>query len=179
MTQPTLVPDAAADPQAYLRTLLDLLGDRDPLAVMEELPGWVEERVRGLDDATLRRSEAPGKWSVLHVVQHLADVEVIYRYRTGVVLERDGAPIVGYDQDDWAREFHYESVRLETALAQLRAVRAANLALWRSLTPAQLARAGMHSERGRETLPQMLRLLGGHDLVHRRQIDRILAAVRR
>ena len=178
MTQPTTIPDAAAAPQEYIRSLLDLLGERDPLTVMEELPGWVESRVRGVDDATLRRPEAPGKWSAIEVVQHLADVEVIYRYRTGVILERDGAPIVGYDQDIWAREGHYRDVRLETALAQLRVMRAANLALWRSLTPAQLARAGMHSERGRESLPQTLRLLGGHDLVHRRQLDRILAAVR-
>jgi hypothetical protein len=35
---------------------------------------------------------------------------------------------------------------------------------------------GLHSERGPESLDLLLRLMGGHDLVHRRQIDRVLTA---
>ena len=62
------------------------------------------------------------------------------------------------------------------ALGQLRGVRTANLRLWRSLTPAQLERVGLHSERGPESVDLVLRMMGGHDLVHRRQIDRVLAA---
>jgi hypothetical protein len=42
------------------------------------------------------------------------------------------------------------------------------------LTPAQLAREGLHSERGAESAGFLLRLMAAHDLVHRRQIDRIL-----
>jgi hypothetical protein len=55
-------------------------------------------------------------------------------------------------------------------------VRTANLRLWRSLTPAQLARVGLHSERGPESMDLVIRIMGAHDLVHRRQIDRVLAA---
>jgi hypothetical protein len=65
---------------------------------------------------------------------------------------------------------------LDVALGQLRGVRAANLRLWRSLTPAELARVGVHSERGPESLDLLIRMMGAHDLVHRRQIDRVLAA---
>jgi len=47
----------------------------------------------------------------------------------------------------------------------------------RRLTPPQLDRVGLHSERGPESAGFLLRLMGAHDLVHRRQIDRILATV--
>jgi hypothetical protein len=68
----------------------------------------------------------------------------------------------------------YTEVPVDLALGQLRGLRNANLRLWRTLTPEQRERAGLHSERGLESVDLMLRMTAGHDLVHRRQIDRIL-----
>jgi hypothetical protein len=56
-------------------------------------------------------------------------------------------------------------------------MRAANLALLGSLTDEEWERAGMHSERGPESVRQMSRLIGGHDFVHRNQIARIKLAI--
>ena len=167
---------AAAAAAGYTRAILEVLGDRDPLAVAAELLTWLERRTAGLDDAMLRRPEAPGKWSVLEVIQHLADTEVVYAWRTRQILTQDRPPIQAYDQDAWARVLQYGRADLAVALGQLRGVRTANLRLWRSLTPAQLERVGLHSERGPESLDLVIRMMGGHDLVHRRQIDRVLAA---
>ena len=167
---------AAAAAAGYTRAILEVLGDRDPLAVAAELLTWLERRTAGLDDAMLRRPEAPGKWSVLEVIQHLADTEVVYAWRTRQILTQDRPPIQGYDQDAWAKVLQYGDADLSVALGQLRGVRTANLRLWRSLTPAQLERVGLHSERGPESLDLVIRMMGGHDLVHRRQIDRVLAA---
>jgi hypothetical protein len=55
-------------------------------------------------------------------------------------------------------------------------LRMANLHLWKQLTPTQLERVGLHSERGPESAGHIIRLMAAHDLVHRRQIDRIFAA---
>jgi hypothetical protein len=167
---------AAAAAAAYVRALLDLLGDRDPLAVAAELVPWIERRIAGVDDATLRRPEAPGKWSAMQVIQHLADSDLVVGVRTRMILTEDHPPLLGYDQDAWATTLGYAEMPLETTLAQLRGVRGANLRLWRSVTPAQRARVGIHSERGPESLDLVLRMMGGHDLVHRRQLDRVLAA---
>ena len=168
---------AAATASAYTRALLDLLGDRDPLEVLAELLPWLAERTRGLSDQTLQRAEAPGKWSVIQVVQHLADSDLVFGYRLRMILTEDKPALQGYDQDAWARTFHYGDLKLDTALDQLRGLRAANFHVLRGLSPAQLARVGLHSERGPESAGFLLRLMGGHDLVHRRQIDRILSTV--
>jgi len=167
---------AAAAAPGYVRALLDLLGDRDPLDVLAEQLIWLERRTAGLDDAVLRRPEAPGKWSVIEVIQHLADSDVVVAWRSRLILAEDRPAIQGYDQDAWARNLDYSHASLDVAMGQLRGVRTANLRLWRSLTPAQRARVGIHSERGPESLDLLLRLMGGHDLVHRRQIERVLAA---
>jgi hypothetical protein len=168
-------PEAAA---AYVRALLDLLGSRDPLEVMTELLTWLDVRLRGIAEPLLRRAEAPGKWSVIQVIQHLADSELVAGYRIRMMLSQDRPLLPGYDQDRWAGEFQYDQVPLTVALNQLRGLRAANLLLWKRLTPQQLERVGIHSERGPESVRHLLQLMGAHDLVHRRQIDRILSSPR-
>ena len=167
---------AAAAATTYVRALLDLLGPREPLDVLPELMPWLDRRLRGIPDARLRRPEAPGKWSVAAIVQHLADSELILAVRARLILSEDRPPIQGFDQDLWAERFRYDEASIEIALAQLGGLRAANLALWRRLTPADLAREMLHSERGPESLGHLLRLMAAHDLVHRRQIDRVLGA---
>jgi hypothetical protein len=100
----------------------------------------------------------------------------VYGWRTRLILTEDRPAIQGFDQDAWARTLRYDEMPLDVALAQLGGMRAANLRLWRSLSPAQRARIGVHGERGPESLDLLLHLMGAHDLVHRRQIERVLAA---
>ena len=167
---------AAASATAYVRALLDVLGDRDPVDVLAELDGWLGRRLAGVTEAALRRPEAPGKWSVAEVVQHLADSDLVFGFRMRMILTEDRPAIQGYDQDQWATTFRYSEVPLAEARAQLRVVRAGNLRVLRGLAAAELTRVGMHSERGPESLAHLTKLMGAHDLVHRRQIDRVLKA---
>ena len=168
--------NASAAAAGYVRALLDLLGPRNPLEVLGELLPWLDHRLRGVVDATLRRPEKPGKWSAIDVIQHLADSDLVAGFRIRMVLSEDRPALQGYDQDRWASEFRYREVSLGQALDQLRGLRMANLHLWKHLTPAQLERVGLHSERGPESAGHIIRLMAAHDLVHRRQIDRIFDA---
>ena len=167
---------AAAAASGYVRALLDLLGSRNPIDVLGELLPWLDQRLRGVPDLTLRRPEKPGKWSTIEVIQHLADSDLVAGFRTRMVLSEDRPALQAYDQDRWAGEFRYREVSLNQALDQLRGLRIANLHLWSRLRPTQLERVGLHSERGLESAGHLIRLMAAHDLVHRRQIDRILAA---
>ncbi|MFL5401568.1 MAG: DinB family protein [Gemmatimonadales bacterium] len=169
--------NAPGGASGYVRALLDLLGSRDPLQVLGELLPWLDQRIRGVPEPALRYPEKPGKWSVIEVIQHLADSDLVMGFRMRMALTEDRPSLQGYDQDRWASEFRYREVDLGQALTQLRGLRTANLRLWSHLAGAQLERVGLHSERGPESVGHMLRLVAGHDLVHRRQIDRVLAAI--
>lgn len=167
--------NAVAAASGYVRALLDVLGNRDPLEVLDELVPWLARRTQGVPESTLRKAEAPGKWSVIEVVQHLADSELVWAFRMRMILTQDRPAIQGFDQDLWAQEFRYTDAQLDVALAQLRGLRIPNLRLAGTLSPQQLERVGLHSERGPESVGHFLRLMAAHDLVHRRQVDRILA----
>jgi hypothetical protein len=56
--------------------------------------------------------------------------------------------------------------------------REANVSLLKSLTTSQWKRHGMHSERGRETIEQTVRMTAGHDVNHLKQIEGILLKTR-
>jgi hypothetical protein len=167
---------AAASAGTYVKSLLELLGDRQSLAVLAELVPWLQRRLHRMPQAALRRPEAPGKWSVVEIVQHLADSDMVFGFRMRMILSEDRPPLQGYDQDKWASLFRYAESSPESALAELGALRAAPLAVLHRPGPAERGRVGMHSERGAESLEHLTKLMAAHDLVHRRQIERVLGA---
>lgn len=164
---------AKEEAEAYITAVLRLLGDKEPVVVLEGLVAELEGHVNGLTIEELRRAEAPGKWSVLEVIQHLADSELVWAYRLRMVVAEERPQITGYNQDRWASELRYQEAELRDAMEQLRVLRNINLRLIRSLSASELQRAGVHSERGEETIEHMMRLYAGHDLVHLKQIARI------
>ncbi|HXW97143.1 MAG TPA: DinB family protein [Gemmatimonadales bacterium] len=158
-----------------MQALLELLGDRPPLDVMAETPRWIASRIQSVPVDRLRVPEAPGKWSVAAVLAHLADCELVIGVRSRFIVGDIEPPLIGFDQDRWAEEFHYMEADAAWSLEQFAAFRTANLRHWRTLSPEQWQRVGHHSERGPLSAVLNLRLSAGHDLVHRNQIDRILS----
>jgi len=164
-------------PGEYARGLLDRLGDRDPLALMEASIADLRAMFEGLDDTTIRRPEAPGKWSMLEVAHHLADSDMVGGVRIRMIVAQDRPPIVAYDQDLWVANLRYRQAALSDVLAQFSVLRAANVRLARQLTAEEMKRVGIHSERGGESAGYLLRLMAGHDVVHLNQLARIRRAV--
>ena len=161
----------------YTEAVLELLGDRDPLEVMRGHVAWLKKATKGLSDEQLRLRETPRKWSILEVLGHLADTELVYRYRLRMVVAEPGCRIVGYDQDAWARRLRYNEQDPALVMKEIDALRTANLRWLASLSDSELDRAGEHDERGEESARHIMKMVAGHDLVHRQQIERIRAVV--
>jgi uncharacterized damage-inducible protein DinB len=161
----------------YTEAVLELLGERDPLQVMAGHAAWLRKAVRGLTAQQLRTRESPRKWSILEVLGHLADTEVVYRYRMRMIVAEPGSRIVGYDQDAWAKRLHYENEKAADLLKEIASLRAGTLRWLRTLSETELDRAGHHDERGEETVRHVMKMVAGHDLLHRNQIARIKAVV--
>jgi len=161
----------------YIAALLGLLGETDPMEVLSRTPAFCRARTVGLAPGVLTAPEAPGKWSLVALLQHWADSELVWGYRLRRVIAEDRPTIDGFDQDLWADRLRYADADRDIALLMFTALRAANLTLLESLTPEEVAREGVHAERGGESVAHMMRLYAGHDLAHRAQLERILAAV--
>lgn len=167
------------DPRAYVEGILALVGDHDPETLLAQAPARLRDAVGGLSEGDARRPEAPGKWSVLAILRHLADSEIVYGYRMRTIVAADGEapPIAGYDQDAWASRLHYHEGSVAEALEDLAAARRTTLRWLARLAPDERKRAGLHSERGPESVERIVRLLAGHDLNHQTQIRRVRAGL--
>ena len=166
-----------AETAAYVAALLQLLGDKDPAAVLRETPLALQRFVQAVPVDVVTTPEAPGKWSIREVVQHLADSDLVGGFRLRMILAQDRPPLVGYDQDLWESRLRYRDVNFHEALDLFLTLRRANLRLWDGLSETDLARVGIHSERGEESLAHMRRLYAAHDLMHLRQLERIRASI--
>jgi hypothetical protein len=164
--------------EAYRDRLLGYLGAEDPVAVQQATPGQLERRLAAAAPAELTRCPAPGKWSVAEVVAHLADAELAMGWRLRLMLAQPGAALTAWDENAWAEHLGYAQQDARLSAALFRTLRESNLRLLEAAPRAQWAQCfGIHEQRGRQTVEEVVRLTAGHDLNHLQQIDRIVAGV--
>jgi hypothetical protein len=161
-------------PEQYTRRLLGYVEGKEPLAVQAATAKKLDRLIKGVSAARLRKRPAPAKWSVSEIVAHLADAEIVGAFRMRLILGSPGARIVAYDQNEWVTSGHYDRRDPRKSVEQFRVLREGNLALLKSLEPAQWKHCGMHSERGQESIEHIVRMFAGHDLNHLQQIEQIL-----
>lgn len=161
----------------YTRAVLELLGERNPLAVLRETPSRLPMIIADVTPSDQNRPEKPGKWSIAGVLQHLADSELVWGYRLRMGISEDRPTLTGFDQDRWADALNYNRADSSEAIDAFSMLRRHNLVLVDGLSEPDKRRAIVHAERGEETIELMVRLYAGHDLVHIRQIERIRAGL--
>jgi uncharacterized damage-inducible protein DinB len=147
----------------------------DTLAAQRGAPTTLAQLITGVPDDALHRHPAPGKWSIVEIIAHLAEDELSSSWRYRQMIEHDGVPLLGFDQELWARLGDYASWTARDALDMYRLLRQANVTLLSRLTPDEWERSGTHAERGRLTVRSLATHMVGHDTNHIAQIKRILA----
>jgi len=162
--------------EQYRQRMFAHIGKENPLKLQAAAPRRLERLLKGVSASKLRKRPAPGKWSIAEIVGHIADTELVGSFRIRFILGNPGGPIPGFDQDVWVIALHYDKRDVRKAFQQYRALREANLALLKTLTPEQWKHSGMHSERGPESVETIVRMFAGHDINHIQQVERILAA---
>jgi hypothetical protein len=157
--------------QQYVQRILGNLGTQDPVDVLARGPEQLKNALAKFSADGLKKRPAPGKWSPAEIAVHLGEVEMVVSVRVRLVVGTNGISIQGFDQDAWAAR--YDNADLDLSLTAFRALREANVAFYRSLTPELWEHYGMHSERGKETARRIVELCAGHDLNHFKQLEAI------
>ena len=137
----------------------------------------VTRSLGGFPPDKLSERPLPGKWSAREIVQHLADSEMNSAIRLRKLLTEESPQIQGYDQDEYAARLRYNERDIQPALEAFRAARATTAQLLDAMTEEDWAREGTHSESGRYTAEDWLRIYAAHAHNHAAQIRRLLEAL--
>jgi DinB superfamily len=137
----------------------------------------VIEALEGFPKSQLTAHPSPGNWSACEIVQHLADSEMISAIRLRRLLVEDKPIIEGYDQDLFAKRLHYNDREMAPALAAFRAARSTTLQLLEGMTEADWQREGMHTESGKYTAEDWLKIYAAHAHGHADQIRNLRKAL--
>ena len=118
-----------------------------------------------------------GKWSAREIVHHLGDSETTSAIRLRRLLAEDDPVIQGYDQDQYATRLRYNERDMAPALEAFRCARETTMQLLPTLAEDDWQRAGTHTESGRYTLEDWLRIYAAHAHNHAAQIHRLREAL--
>ena len=98
----------------------------------------------------------PGAWSILELAVHMADSDLVGADRMKRVIAEENPTLLAYDQDAWVARLHYHDMPMEEAVNLFVANRRWMARILRHLGDKEFPRAGNHTERGRETLAELV-----------------------
>lgn len=162
------------DTEDYLARIRDYAQVKDALELQKQAPAVLAELMAKASDEQLTTQPSKGKWSIGEILAHLAEDEIATAWRYRQMVEHSGLQLAGFDQDLWARIGGYVSRVPHESLALFRLLRNANLQFLQQITPGQWECFGIHAERGRITIRDLVVHMAGHDANHIEQIRRIL-----
>jgi hypothetical protein len=128
-----------------------------------------------LGEEDLARSYGPGKWSVRHLLLHLADSETVLYDRIRRVLSEPRQVIWVYDQDAWASGLDYARVPLELYRPIYESVRSAIIHFAEQYYEAKGHLEFVHSVTGVRTLKDEFEKVAAHNAHHLAQIRSALS----
>jgi uncharacterized damage-inducible protein DinB len=130
--------------------------DRSLIDQYERGAETVRQAIAGLSDADLKAAPIPGKWSTQQVVIHLADAEVAFADRIKRIIAQDEPQLLAWDENRFVQRLHYEAQSTEDAVELIALTRRQLTRILRAATDAELSRCGVHSERGRQSVMDVL-----------------------
>ncbi len=152
-------------------------GNADLLCGMLGTRGELLQQLQGLREDTAWTRPEPNEWSVVEILQHVADVDQLLVRRLRDVLAGE-SQLVAYDAMDWeADRKEAEKGGLAGVLCRFYALRTEALQAVSRLSATDLERSAVHPKRGPMTARQIVEMEIQHDRDHAGQIAKTRTVV--
>jgi uncharacterized damage-inducible protein DinB len=135
---------ATLDP---IKPVLDRFADGGPLLV---------QAVTGLTPEQAREHPIPGTWSVAELAAHLLDCDLVFADRMKRIIAEESPTLVAFDEQAWIEGLLSNTMPVDEGAALFAANRKWMARILRAQDESAFARAGQHTEKGRQTLAEVL-----------------------
>ncbi|HKX29686.1 MAG TPA: DinB family protein [Blastocatellia bacterium] len=149
--------------------------DASIIAAYAQQADRLELFITGCPAEIIARRPDETRWSILEIVGHLADAELLASVRIRRVITGDRPNLYGYRQEEWARKLGYRQQRIAVLSQRFALLRRENGELLGSMSGDDWNRGGEHDESGRLTLRQLIVGYLEHTAKHLNQAESIAA----
>lgn len=143
------------------------------LTAYKEGPDRIRRSVDGLSEEELKQRVIDGKWSILQIVIHVTDSELVGAVRLRQCYAQSDTRFPFYDQDIWADAFDYQEQSIDQmadALDLFESIRKTGYIILEKCRKKDWLKKGFHPESGEITLRNILELYSDHSERHLEQI---------
>ena len=118
--------------------------------------------VSGLTPEHETARPGPGAWSIAQLVAHLLDTDLVFAERIKRVIAEEEPILHGFDENLWIERLGSAEMPSAEAADLFAANRAWTTRILRRCSDGDFARAGRHTEHGRQSLAQILATITNH-----------------
>lgn len=137
----------------------------------------LEQLISAISPTLIVRRPEETRWSVLEIVCHLADAELLASARIRRIITQDRPQLWGYQQEQWATALGYRHRRIETVMARFALLRRENAELIEGLAEEIWRQTGAHDVYGTLSLEQLIDDYLTHTAKHLEQIGSVAAEI--
>ena len=163
---------SAEEYPAYSEIYMKLLNnDGDILEQLWQNFQTIKTYVYSLPEDSLYYRYKEDKWTIKEILVHLIDDERIFAYRALRYARNDETPVLGFDQDLYARQSEANSRSLESIFEEYETVRKATISLFEFLPANSFLRGGEGIDAdgsiiNKRTVRALAYHIAGHELRH-------------
>ncbi|MCC7084079.1 MAG: DinB family protein [Pirellulales bacterium] len=135
-----------------------MVSDSHPSLIDRYIDGAerLSQAIAGLSNDELHAFPIPGAWSIKQIVIHLLDSDLIHADRIKRVIAEEKPLLMGFNESKFASRLHYEAQDAALAAELFAKNRQLLHQVLSHLPTAAFERSGIHSERGRVTLADLI-----------------------
>lgn len=116
----------------------------------------------GLTDTQLNTRIGPGEWSVMENAVHLLDSDLASTHRMRRIVAEENPLLIAYDENAFIAKLPSSQANLAEVLDTFDANRRFTARWLRTLPADAFARTGIHTQRGKVTLLQIVEIYANH-----------------
>jgi hypothetical protein len=142
-----MIPRNEVIPAEFYQGYVDLVRDNDFREAIRKNTKQFHRLLERIPRKKIDYAYAEGKWTIRQMLQHIIDAERVFAYRALRLSRKDGTPLPGFDENQWAASDGGADRKWNDLIEEFKAVRTSTEYLFESLSDDQLRFAGTVNDR--------------------------------
>lgn len=130
---------------SFYQTYINYTSGKDYSILVQQYHERITESWAAIPAEKVNHAYAPDKWTIKQMFQHVIDTERIFAYRALSISRKEPAALLGFDENEYAKNATAAHRNWKDMLTEWRVVRQSTNLLFASFTEEQMRQMGKAS----------------------------------